>query len=273
MPSWDDFAVWIMLQAGQVGGRKSLQRRWANLRALASQVAEKIPASEIQALLGKSFEELDPENNDLKALVAYAVGLGMVNNRSQLQAVLQADYRADPLYFLAQHSGKTFGEKFAPMIAKFWLSEIGEKWEKQPPSGLYDISWLPQDHSESEIRIELKASSEYPSFRFQQIRHPRLSGSEGLDYDLLLCLGVSAGSLEWWAIPGKDLDQFVDSGKVAAQSVIITRHHGKRRPIWNETYGYADEGWFCADSKARKLLDMYYCADSQRLRSMILSIS
>lgn len=271
MPTWDDFVEWAMDQAAESGGRKALRRRWATLRALAEQVSKKVPAAEIQALLGKPYDQLDPEHNDLKALVAYGAGKGIITDPKQLQNVLRDDIRADPLYFLAQHSGKTFGEKFAPLFAKFWLASKGDAWEKQSSKGLYDVGWTPVERKGKEIRIELKASSEQPGYLFQQIRHPKLSGGKDPDYDLLLCLGVSAGSLEWWAIPAEDMDQFAENGDTAADHVVITRHHGKRRPIWNKEHGHTDEGWFRADAKARALLREYTCGSSDQLRAKILS--
>jgi hypothetical protein len=132
MPTWDDFVEWAIEQAADAGGRKALRRRWASLRALAHEVSAKVSPSEIEALFGKPYEQLDPEHNDLKALVAYGAGKGLIRDPKQLQTVLRDDIRADPLYFLAQHSGKTFGEKFAPMFAKFWLALEGDSWEKQP---------------------------------------------------------------------------------------------------------------------------------------------
>lgn len=271
MPKWDDFVEWAIGQAAEAGGRKALRRRWATLRALAEQVSKKLLPGEVEALLGKPYEQLDPEHNDLKALVAYGAGKGIITDPKQLQTVLRDDIRADPLYFLAQHSGKTFGEKFAPLFAKFWLSAKGDTWEKQSSKGLYDVGWVPSERKGKEIRIELKASSEQPGFLFQQIRHPKLGGAGEDDYDLLLCLGVSAGSLEWWAIPAEDLDQFAETGSTAADQVVITRHHGKRRPIWNKEHGYTDEGWFRADTEARALLQNYTCGSSDLLRAKILS--
>lgn len=271
MPTWDDFVEWAMDQAAESGGRKALRRRWATLRALAEQVSKQVPPAEIQALLGKPYDQLDPEHNDLKALVAYGAGKGIITEPQQLQNVLRDDIRADPLYFLAQHSGKTFGEKFAPLFAKFWLASKGDAWEKQSSKGLYDVGWTPVERKGKEIRIELKASSEQPGYLFQQIRHPKLSGGKDPDYDLLLCLGVSAGSLEWWAIPAEDMDQYAENGDTAADRVVITRHHGKRRPIWNKEHGYTDEGWFRADAKARALLEEYTCGSSDQLRAKVLS--
>lgn len=271
MPTWNDFVKWALEQTAEAGGRKALRRRWATLRALAAKVAKKIPAKDIEALLGKPYDQLDPEHNDLKALVAYGIGKGLINNPKALQTVLRDDTRADPLYFLAQHSGKTFGEKFAPLFAKFWLMDKGDAWEKQSSKGLYDVGWTPHERKGKEIRIELKASSEHPAYLFQQIRHPKLSGSGDGDYDLLICLGVSAGSLEWWAIPAEDLDQFAETGAVQPNKVVITRHHGKRRPIWNEEHGHTDEGWFRADVRARALLNDYSCGSSDLLRAKVLS--
>src|SRR5947208_3423187 len=71
MPTWDSFVEWSLEQAAEVGGRRALRRRWATLRKLAQETAERIPPAEVIALLGKPYEQLDPEHNDLKALVAY----------------------------------------------------------------------------------------------------------------------------------------------------------------------------------------------------------
>jgi len=271
MPTWDDFAEWATQQAAETGGRKALRRRWAMLRALADLVARSVSPSEIESLLGKPYDQLDPEQNDLKALVAYGVGKGIISDPKRLQAVLRDDIRADPLYFLAQHSGKTFGEKFAPLFARFWLAAKGDEWEKQPSTGLYDVGWTPHECAGRMFRIELKASSEQPNYLFQQIRHPRMSGTGTNDYDVLLCLGVSAGSLEWWAIPAGIMDSFAETGATDLDRVVITRHHGKRRPIWNQELGYADEGWFRADSRARSLLKNFFCDRSDDLRARVLS--
>jgi hypothetical protein len=274
MPTWDDFVDWAMRAASQATGRVSLRRRWSALRLLAEQVAAKLPEKEVIALLGKPFDQLDPEHNDLKALVAYAAGKGIVPNPQQLQEALREDAKADPLHFLAQHSGKTFGEKFSPMFAQFWLQAEGDTWEKKSSKELYDVGWCPKELGGTEIRIELKASSEAPSYLFQQIRHPRLSGSTGSgDYDLLLCLGVTAGSLEWWGVPAKHLDRFAENGTTPAGNAVITRHHGKRRPIWNAEHGFTDEGWFRADARSRQVLQAYECRSSSELRQKLLKVT
>jgi hypothetical protein len=212
MPTWGEFVEWAVEQAAEASGRKALRRRWASLRKLADQVASNVSPGNIESLLGKPYEQLDPEHNDLKALVAYGVGRGIIKDPKQLQTVLEKDARADPLYFLAQHSGKTFGEKFAPLFAKFWLAESGDGWAKQSSKDLYDVGWTARESAGQVIRIEMKASSEQPAYLFQQIRHPRMSGASENDYDLLLCLGVSAGALEWWAIPADDMDKLAETG-------------------------------------------------------------
>jgi hypothetical protein len=274
MPTWDEFVDWAMRAASQTTGRAALRRRWSALRLLAEQVAAKLPEEEVDALLGKTFAQLDPEHNDLKALVAYAAGKGIIPNPAQLQEVLREDAKADPLHFLAQHSGKTFGEKFSPMFAEFWLKAEGDVWEKKSSKQLYDVGWFPKELGGKEIRIELKASSEAPGYLFQQIRHPKLSGSGKTgDYDLLLCLGVTAGSLEWWGIPANDLDNFAENGSSLPDSVVITLHHGKRRPIWNKEHGYTDEGWFRADPRARQILKSYAVENSSRLRAKLLGMA
>lgn len=235
-------------------------------------------AAEIEALLGKPYDQLDPEHNDLKALVAYGAGKGIIADPKRLQTVLRDDIRADPLYFLAQHSGKTFGEKFAPLFAKFWLMEEGDSWAKQPSKAFYDVGWTPHECKGKEIRIEFKASSEQPKYLFQQIRHPKQSGASDQDYDVLVCLGVSAGSLEWWAIPANDLGKYAENGTTPANQAVIILHHGKRKLpdgstqlIWNSKRGYRDEGQFRADAKARALLKDYTCGGSDKLRDNIRS--
>ena len=272
MPDWNEFVDWARGQATGAGGRKALRRRWERLRSLADEAGPKIPPKDIETLLGKPLGALDPEQNDLKALVAYAVGKGIIKNAESLQAALDADMRADPLSFLAAHSGKTFGEKYAPLIAEFWLALDGDDWVKKGSRDFYDVGWLPKELNGREIRIELKASSEHPGYLFQQIRHPQLSGGTVPDYDVLLCLGVSAGALEWWAIPAAKIDEFAENGKTPADRIVITLHHGKRRPIWNDKHGHVDEGWFRTDERTRNVLQEFGCDVSDQLRAKILAM-
>ena len=268
---WRAFADWMLSEAKKSkSGREALRRRWEHLRRLADEVLPKIHESEIKALLGKRRVDLDPEVNDLKAIVAYAAGRGILQSPERLTRALVADETADPMAFLAMLSGKSFGETWAPEIARYWLCEGGDGWVKKKPSDFYDAGWFPTELAGREIQIELKASSEHPAHRFQQIRHHRLSGDEK-DYDVLLCLGVTAGSLEWWAIPTERLDDFADNGVTTADSMLISRHHGKRRPIWNTGAGYKDEGWFVADVRARRLLAAYG-SSSEDLREKVLTL-
>lgn len=115
-------------------------------------------------------------------------------------------------------SGKTFGETVAPLIARYWLVDQGDEFVKMSNREVYDFGWLPRE-SDKTIRIEMKASSE-DSPNFQQIRHPRMSGvASTLDYDVLLCLGLSNAGLEWWAFPADEVETFI-----AAK--IFTPQHG-----------------------------------------------
>jgi hypothetical protein len=66
--------------------------------------------------------------------------------------------------------------------------------------------------------------------------------------------------------------RFAENGIAKSDRVVITRHHGKRRPIWNNEYGYTDEGWFRADERARALLKNYTCGSSDLLRAKVLAL-
>ncbi len=269
-PTWDEFVAWAAVQAAQASGRPALRRRWVGLRALANQVKDKIGPEEVRRLLGKEFSQLDPEHNDLKALVAYAAGKGILPDASLLHVTLSDDTKADPLFFLAAHSGKTFGEKYAPLFAQFWLAADGDEWSKKKSSEYYDVGWKPRELGGREVRIELKASSEHPKYLFQQIRHPKLSGGRDPDYDVLLCIGVSAATLEWWAIPASRFDEFADNGTTPADQAVITSQHGKGRRIWNADRGYDDEGWLRADPAVRTVLRGFGCSNSSGLRAAVL---
>ena len=70
MPTWEEFTEWASHEARAAGGRPALRRRWERLRLLASKVEEQLPEGEVVSLLGKPASQLDPEENDVKALVA-----------------------------------------------------------------------------------------------------------------------------------------------------------------------------------------------------------
>ena len=264
---WNTFASWLLASAEAAGGgRAALRRRWVALRTLADEALGQVSDAEVLLLLGKKRGELDADQNDLKAIVAYAAGKGVLRDANRLHEALTSDHTSDPLAFLGGLSGKTFGETWAPSIAEYWLCEKGDGWTKRKGSELYDMDWSPKELRGRTIRIEMKASSEHPAFRFQQVRHPKLSGKGAGDYDILLCLGVTAFSLEWWAVPVGHLDDFTENGTTPVKDIVITRHHGKRRPIWNQSEGYTDEGWFVADARARRLLaDFYHSSETLRL--------
>lgn len=255
--SWDSFADFCeQLQSHSVKGRATLRRKWPNLRALAARVVPQVAEGELLRLLGKHADELDPEENDLKALASYGAGKGLIG-AEELKDALAADARAAPLHFLAELSGKAFGESVAPLICEYWLCDSGDGWTKVPAAGYYDIRWAPADLAK-QFRIEIKASSEYPEFRFQQIRHPRMSGSLPLDYDALLCLGVTASSLEFWFVPSPAVVRFIESG------LIVNQHGGQKHQ--SDTYGLTM-------TQAARLQMAKYAAEPETLRSLAISIA
>jgi hypothetical protein len=255
--NWEAFTEFcgsLQIESGK--GRKSLRRKWSNLRQLASRVLPQIPDSELMALLGKKRTELDPEENDLKAITSYSVGKGLLK-APEVREALKADESESPLYFLAELSGKSFGESIAPKICQYWLCGELDGWAKQPASGYYDIAWTSVELRKP-VRIEIKASSESPAFRFQQIRHPKIGHANTLDYDTLLCVGVTASSLEFWFIPAQAVIDFIESG-------LFTNQHGGKK-IDSNTY------WVMADDNARGKMGKYF-AEPEKLRNFALSLT
>ena len=252
--AFTEFCSSLQIESGK--GRKNLRRKWSNLRQLASRVLPHIPDTELMALLGKKRNELDPEENDLKAITSYSVGKGLLK-APEVRDALKADESESPLYFLADLSGKSFGESIAPKICHYWLCGELDGWAKQSASGYYDIAWTPIEIKKP-IRIEIKASSEAPGFRFQQIRHPKIGHASALDYDALLCLGVTAASLEFWFIPAQTVIEFIETG-------LFTNQHGGKK-IDSNTY------WIMADKNARAKMLKYF-ATPETAREFSLSIA
>ncbi len=78
--TWEGFAEFVRtLHKAQKMGRKALRREWSAIRDLVErEVLSRLTQAEISLLLGKRVDELDPEENDLKALAAHAVGRGLL---------------------------------------------------------------------------------------------------------------------------------------------------------------------------------------------------
>jgi hypothetical protein len=251
---WEGFADYCRALAAQQGvGRASLRRDWTNLRALAERVLPAVPDDLVISLLGKAKSAADPEENDLKALVSWAVGKGLIE-ATELRTALDDDDRASPLYWLAGLSGKSFGERVAPLLCAYWLVQGSDTWKKQPGTAYYDISWHPSE-STHRIRMELKASSENPGFRFQQIRDPRYTGASDLDYDLLLCVGVTASTMEFWSIPATTVGDFIDDRTFPNQ-------HGGAKMASNTH-------WFVTDARTRQRMKPFFC-EAVDVRDLIL---
>jgi len=201
MPTGKDFHRFCRELAREVGiGRAGLRRDWTVLEQLVrGRVLTQMTSQQVRELLDKDASQLHGEFNDLKALAAYGVARGWVDPKT-LREALQAADQSNPLWFLANVSGKTFGGSVAPKLAEYWLCEEGDRWIRRKDIEYYDYDWYVAA-TESTIRFELKASSE-KNPRFQQIRSPRMSGSqEQYDYDGCLCLGGYGGALEWWYFP------------------------------------------------------------------------
>lgn len=261
-PNWpDEFVQFCLeLKAKQKQGRPSLRREWTALKSLfVERVLPHMSPVDVRELLGKEIEDLDPEDNDLKALASHAVGKGLIDP-GQLRAALQDAEPESPLHFLATLSGKAFGESIATEICRYWLTEFGDGWDKRPGRDLYDVGWTPVEGLGT-LRIELKASSEYPAFRFQQIRDPRIGIDDGLAYDALLCLGVTSSSIEFWIIPSEDLVVLLDEGSITNQ------HGGRKTGLTSNT------NWIALRPAERIQLAEYHSAPGDLRNSAIKIIS
>ena len=228
--SWASFVQLCMdLETKSPIGRKSLRRDWTSLKRLIDEeVYPHIDTKLLESLLGKKYFEFDPENNDLKAIAAFAVGLGLLKS-DRFQTALAEDNWRSPLHWLAGRSGKTLGEAITPKLCEFWLVNPTDKWEKLKGSEFYDIGWTPKELGGT-VRIELKASSESPGYRFQQVRDPRTHHPESGDYDALLCVGLTSKGLDFWMIPMEEVVRLIDNGWLTNQ------HGGNKQSLQSQTY-------------------------------------
>jgi len=255
MPKATDFHKFCAELAHQVGiGRAGLRRDWSGLKRLVEEsVLPRLTNEQVRELLGKDTSRLEGEFNDLKAIATYGVGRGWVE-APDLRAALEAADQSNPLWFLANVSGKTFGGSVAPKLAQYWLCEEGDRWIRQKDVEYYDYDWDVAALGRT-IRLELKASSE-ESPRFQQVRSPRMSGTgKGYDYDGCLCLGGYGGTLEWWYFPAKAVEQFIETED-------FTRQHGGSKMV-SRTY------WVTMNDKNRAKFERFRVS-SEHLRGFIL---
>ena len=218
--TWDGFLAYLYeLPSRLRPGRQRVGVVRDNLQALiADRVRPNLTPEDEARLFPLGFS---PSESDLKIAAGVGLERGWITPGEYEQAI-RSDKAASPFGFLQTMSGKTFGETVAPLIARFWLVEDGDGFVKVSNRGLYDFGWTPHETGQS-IRIELKASSEEAP-NFQQIRHPRMSGTANAepDYDVLLCLGLSNAGLEWWAFPADAVAAFI------ADNVFTPQHGGTK---------------------------------------------
>lgn len=76
-----------------------------------------------------------------------------------------------------------------------------------------------------------------------------------IDYDVLLCLGLSNRGLEWWIIPGTEIDNLIEEG-------VITSQHGGSK-MSSGTY------WLRMRAPERERLQAF-ASTSERLRAAMI---
>lgn len=256
MPSWDEFVAFCesTLKKSVRQGRGSLRpSRVALMKLIDSQVLPHLSTEDQKRLFPLGY---DPEASDLKVAAGVALERGLISE-SDYRLALLYDRRRSPLAFLQTVSGKAFGESVAPRITQFWIEELGDQLVKQPGSAYYDLAWYPHE-KQMTLRIELKASSEAPGYRFQQIRDPWMSGSGSIDYDVLLCLGTTNSGLEWWVIPATELPHLRAIG-------ALTNQHGGQKSTGNTL-------WMTMDAARRARLEPF-SVQSEQLRRRLITLS
>jgi hypothetical protein len=119
------------------------------------------------------------------------------------------------------------------------------------------IGWTPAKIGKT-LRIEVKASSEHPAYRVQQVRRPRIGG-RAFAYDVLLCLGVTAKTIEFWLVPADAVESLIGDGTFEKQ------HGGKKTGLESNTY------WFTMTPQMRRIVADYAAAPEElRKRAVAL---
>lgn len=250
--TWEDFLTFLYGMPSQLRpGRQRIAVVRDNVQTLVTdRVRPRLTPDDESRLFPLGFS---PAESDLKIAAGVALERGLITP-TEYEGAIRADKAASPFGFLQTVSGKTFGETVAPLITRYRLVDEGDEVVKVSNRGLYDFSWLPREKTQR-ISIELKSSSEeYPNF--QQIRHPRMSGTteSRSDYDVLLCLGLSNEGLEWWAFPAPEVESFI------AANVFTPQHGGTK--MESGTY------WIRIKSADRLCFEQF-TADAESLRDFV----
>jgi hypothetical protein len=256
MPTWDEFAAYC-----QQTLRREVRQGRASLRPSRIALTELIQSAVLASLSPQDQAKLfplgfDPEASDLKIAAGVGLERGLITENDYHLALLD-DLRRSPLAFLQTVSGKAFGETVAPKITSFWIMQPGDGLAKQPGSTYFDLLWRPSE-KRAGLLIELKASSEAPGFRFQQIRDPWMGKAATMDYDVLLCLGATNSGLEWWVIPATQIMPLY-------QERILTNQHGGQKSEGNTL-------WMSMDTRTRNRLQEFF-VQSENLRTRLLELT
>lgn len=143
-----------------------------------------------------------------------------------------------PFQWLQTLSGKSFGEKVAPLIVRFFLEDELE----------------PREHSDHDFvfrgrKVELKTGTEHSTegvFLFQQIRPQQ-------DWDLLLCLGLCVRSLVFFVLTRSFVEAAIETWR-SDESSIITPQHGGARDL-DRTTAEPDTFWMWTRPEWESLLE------------------
>jgi len=118
-----------------------------------------------------------------------------------------------PFAWLQTISGTSFGNKFGPLVVRFFLED---EFEPRVSSG--------HDFTFRTAKVELKTGTEHSTpgtFLFEQIRPQQ-------DWDIVLCLGLCVNSLVFFLLTREFVEDAISAWREDGRSVIAPQHGGAR---------------------------------------------
>lgn len=186
--------------------------------------------------------------NTIVDIARSAVSAGLMDTDVFHKAIMQ-DKQNRGLSFL-KLLGTIAKGKFGEDLTKAILCSPGDQWRKLSPNDVADAEWTPNGEKPP-LLVEVKFSSSFDAFIFQQIRDPR-NKYQDFEYDLLACIAMDRDALlRTWIIPAASIAAKIDAGLFPPQ------HGGNKPSKQSQTY------WVRQDSSiAEFAIDYHECRDT-----------